>query len=90
LVYSIEPAEPVNALRNLLRASLLFANADLHRVDVPAHMTIAEFITVEESVELQAALDGHVREGSWLCADIVYAVPDDTFTFRPVITVSLG
>jgi hypothetical protein len=90
LVYSIEPAGAVNALRDLLHASHLFAHADMHRVDVPPHMTIAEFITVEESVALEGALDGHAREGSWLCDDLVYAVPDDTFTFRAVITLPLG
>jgi hypothetical protein len=90
LVYLIEPVGAVNALRDHLHSSPLFAHLDKHRVDVPPHMTIAEFITAEESFALEVALDGKVREGSWFCDGLVYAVPDDTFTFRPLITLRLG
>jgi hypothetical protein len=90
VVYAIEPADAVRALRDLLHSGSLFSDADLNGADISPHMTVAEFITVEESLALEAELTGHVLEDSWVCSDLVYAVPDDSFTFHVVTRLPLG
>jgi hypothetical protein len=53
-------------------------------------MTIAEFITMEQSADLAAQLDGQAREASWECDQVEYAVPDDRMRLRRVMVVPLG
>jgi hypothetical protein len=90
VVYSIEPAERIVELQDSVHATSLFADVDLRRQGVAPHMTIAEFITLAESLALDYALVGHVAEGSWLCEEVVYAIPDDTFRFHPALALPLS
>jgi hypothetical protein len=53
-------------------------------------MTIAEFVSLEESQVLAGQLHGLVREGEWLSTDIEYAVPDESFRFRRIFKCQLG
>jgi len=90
VVYDIDPKTNFNALRRSVHSIPLFERSPLSRRDIPAHMTIAEFITMEQSIELAADLRGRVREGTWECNQIEYAVPDEAMRWQRVLTVPLG
>ncbi len=53
-------------------------------------MTVAEFITLDETHELVAQLGETVPGGTFLCDRVTYAVPDASFHFEPVLEVPLG
>jgi hypothetical protein len=42
-------------------------------------MTIAEFILLERTEELMDELQGLTPEGDFLCDNVSYAVPDESF-----------
>ena len=90
VVYEIDPRSTLAALRSTVHSVSLFDSSVLNPHDVSPHMTIAEFVTLEESIELAAELRGRVREGTWECTRIEYAVPDDAFRFQRVLEVALG
>ena len=90
VVYRIEPAATIVALRQAIHATSLFADAPLSHEHVPPHMTIAEFITLDESIVLAASLAGQVEEGEWPCHAIDYAVPDNDMRFHRALSLLLG
>jgi hypothetical protein len=53
-------------------------------------MTIAEFITMEQSVVLLGDLAGERLEGRFWCSEVVYAVPDAAFHFTERSAWPLG
>jgi hypothetical protein len=53
-------------------------------------MTIAEFITLEESTGLVRDLAGGGLGGRFWCTEVVYAVPDATFHFTERASWPLG
>jgi hypothetical protein len=90
VVYRIEPAATIMALPQAIHATSLFADAPLSHEHVPPHMTIAEFITLDESIVLAGSLAGEVEEGEWPCDAIGYAVPDNYMRFQRALTMPLG
>jgi 2'-5' RNA ligase len=90
VVYRIEPQATFQRLRAALHSLPLFDGLAPRRQGVPAHMTIAEFLSVTESEALAQRLGGRAPQGSWSCRDVEYAVPDRGFTFRRVRVVPLG
>lgn len=54
------------------------------------HVTVAEFITLDETHELVLQLADAVPGGTFLCDRVTYAVPDASFHFEPVLEVPLG
>jgi hypothetical protein len=90
VVYDINPKATFTALRSAVHSIRLFEQSSLTRQDIPPHMTVAEFISMDRSVELAADLRGRVREGNWHCDRIEYAVPDDAMRFQRVLVVPLG
>ena len=53
-------------------------------------MTIAEFITMEQTHTIFNELRGKVASGTFMCQEIVLAVPDNDCYFEPVISIPLG
>lgn len=90
VVYRIKPVEAFMQLRGVLHCASVFRTSPLTRIAAAPHMTIAEFVSVEGSVELAEELRGRVREGQWLCREIEYAIPDEKMRFRRVLTLPLG
>ena len=60
------------------------------RVDRQRHMTIAEFISIEDSLRLCAQLQDSAPRGSFLCDRVEFIVPDDDFRFRKELAFPLG
>jgi hypothetical protein len=51
---------------------------------------VAEFISVERTIELLDELQDKVPEGRFLCDSVAYAVPNATFHFESILTFRLG
>lgn len=88
--YRIMPREPVERLKHLLHGTSGFASEAHRRRDIAPHMTIAEFITIEESLQLRARLQDTAPVGSFLCDRLAYMVPDESFRFQERLTFPLG
>lgn len=72
-----------------IHARQLFRDSLRSRGAVPAHLTIAEFISVARTEELLHELGG-VPEGDFMCDRIEYAAPDNGFRFRRLGVIPLG
>lgn len=90
VTYAITPEEPFMELRAAIHATSMFEHSPLQRRDIAPHMTIAEFISIEETASLLEALSGRVREGDWLVDTVEYAAPDRHLHFRRLLTLPIG
>jgi 2'-5' RNA ligase len=76
---AIEPQAELDRLRTAVEAASAFTGAPARRYPFSAHMTIAEFITVDETEGLMAELRDIAPQGSFMCRYVSYAVPDGGF-----------
>lgn len=90
VAYRITPREPIERLKHLLHGTSGFADEAHRRRDIAPHMTIAEFISIEESLQLCARLQDTAPVGSFLCDRLTYMVPDEDFRFTGRLTFLLG
>lgn len=90
VAFAITPEEPFMELREAVHATTIFRDSQLARRDIAPHMTIAEFITLEETARMLETLRNNVREGDWLVTSIEYAIPDEKVHFHRVLTLPLG
>ncbi len=90
VAYRITPREPIERLKQLLHGTSGFADEAHGRRDIAPHMTIAEFISIDESLQLCARLQDTAPVGSFLCDRLAYMVPDDGFRFQRRLTFPLG
>ena len=78
---AIQPQEELDDLRAALETASAFAGAPARRYPFSAHMTIAEFITADETETLMVELADLAPQGSFPCTGVSYAVPDESFHF---------
>ena len=90
VTYTITPEDEFDTLRKVIHENQLFQVVELKRSKIVPHMTIAEFITMEQTNELFDKLSGEVDYGKFLCKEIVLAVPNNEMYFNPVISIPLG
>jgi 2'-5' RNA ligase len=90
VVLSIEPQDTIDRLRQSLEAATAFSGAAPRRHSFSAHMTIAEFITVEQTTVLMNELGNAVQPGSFTCDSVMYVVPDESFVFSERRRLALG
>lgn len=90
VVYPIKPRAPIAALKDALHAASAFAGETYYRRRIPPHMTIAEFISIENSLKLRAQLQDSAPRGSFLCDRLAFIVPDAEFHFQRQLTFPLG
>ena len=88
--YSIHPEEPIRALQEALHKSRAFAGKVYKRRHIPPHMTIAEFISIQESLKLCDQLQDTAPKGSFICDRLEFIVPDDNMRWHREITFMLG
>lgn len=87
---AIKPQAEFRSLRDAVHSVGVFERTLLRRQAVPAHLTIAEFISIDRTEELLHELGGRVPEGEFACDRIEYAAPDNSFRFRRMLTIPLG
>ncbi|MEM7028493.1 MAG: 2'-5' RNA ligase family protein [Chloroflexota bacterium] len=90
IAYPIRPQEPIDDLKQSLHKAAVFDGKVYGRRHIPAHMTIAEFISIEDSLSICAQLQNSVPSGSFLCDRLEYIVPNEDFHFQRKNTFSLG
>ncbi|MCR9134279.1 MAG: 2'-5' RNA ligase family protein [bacterium] len=90
VTYTITPEKEFDTLRKVIHGNKLFHGVELRRSKIVPHMTIAEFITMEQTNEIFDRLNGKVKSGKFLCKEIVLAVPNNDMYFNPVISIPLG
>lgn len=87
--YSITPEDNFRALRAALHSTSAFVGVPLKHEHIAPHMTVAEFVTSQQTDELLEELSGKVPEGTFRCGSVEYAIPNDKFYFERVLTIPL-
>jgi hypothetical protein len=64
-----------------LETASVFIGAPERKYPFSAHMTITEFIAVEQTLSLMDELQTMAPVGSFICGSVAYAVPDSDFHF---------
>ena len=88
--YPIRPREPIDDLKQRLHGTSAFSGEAYRRRNIAPHMTVAEFISIDESLELCARLQNLAPSGSFLCDKLELVVPDESFRFKKRGTFFLG
>lgn len=82
VAYPVAPQEKFDELKRVIHQASVFDGAAYIRREIPAHMTIAEFLTIEDSLRICADLADRAPRGSFWCDRLDYVVPDDPFRFQ--------
>ncbi len=90
VAYRISPREPIDHLKDVLHGTSAFEGEAHRRRGIAPHMTIAEFISIDESLQLSARLQDTAPAGSFVCDRLEYMVPDANFRFQTRLTFPLG
>ena len=90
VAYPITPQAPIDHLKERLHTASVFAGKVYQRRTIPAHMTIAEFISIQDGLTLCAQLQDSGPSGSFLCDRLQFIIPDQDFHFQRVDTFFLG
>ena len=90
VTYTITPEDKFDTLRKIIHQNELFEGVEIKRSTIVPHMTIAEFITMEQTDQIFNELNNKVQSGKFMCKEIVLAVPNNDNYFSPVITIPLG
>jgi 2'-5' RNA ligase len=78
---AIEPQDLLDNLRRKLESASAFTDAPTRKYPFSAHMTIAEFISVEQTEALMHGLVDVAPTGTFMCNGVSYVVPDTQFHF---------
>jgi hypothetical protein len=90
VAYPVSPQDRFDELKRVIHQASVFEGLAYSRREIPAHMTIAEFLTIEDSLRICADLVGAAPRGSFWCDRLEHVVPDDTFRFQRRVTFLLG
>ena len=89
IVLAIEPKDVLGELVTMLECASVFENAPPRPYPFSPHLTIAEFISGERTLELMEELQGLTPEGEFLCDHVSYAVPDGNMHFTERARIDL-
>jgi 2'-5' RNA ligase len=78
---AIKPQDQLDRLRTALEIASVFVGAPPRKYPFSAHMTIAEFISIEQTEKLMVELEDVAPKGVFTCTGVSYAVPDANFHF---------
>jgi hypothetical protein len=90
VVYLVAPQQKFDELKRAIHRASVFDGRAAGRREIPAHMTIAEFVTIEDGLRICAELVDTAPRGSFWCDRLEYIVPDATFRFQRREAFSLG
>jgi hypothetical protein len=86
----VAPQERFDELKRIIHQASVFEGTVHGRRKIPAHMTIAEFVTIEESLKIGEDLGATASGVSFWCDRLEYVVPDPAFRFQQCGTFLLG
>jgi hypothetical protein len=86
----IAPQERFDELKRVIHQASVFGDRVHSRREIPAHMTVAEFVTIDESLAIVADLAKTPLSGSFWCDRLEHMVPDQAFRFYQRGTFLLG
>lgn len=89
VAYRVQPREAIDALRAALHQASVFTRPAYWTRTIPPHMTIAEFVTIEESWRIMEEIKDTAPGGSFLCDRLEFIVPDIDMRFHRVKTYAL-
>jgi hypothetical protein len=78
----IAPQERFDELKRVIHHASVFRGFVYGRREIPTHMTVAEFVTIDESLQIVADLADTPLSGSFWCDCLKYIVPDRAFRFH--------
>lgn len=81
VVLLVEPADTIRDIVGNLESGRVLKDAEQRKCRFTPHMTIAEFISLEETEKLFGELEDEIKSTSFTCSKLSYAVPDDSFHF---------
>jgi len=90
VAYPIRPREPIDALRATLHQASVFTRPPYWTRTIAPHMTIAEFVSIEESWRIMDEIKDTAPSGSFLCDRLWFIVPDMDMHFQRVKSYTLG
>ncbi|MDY7011157.1 MAG: 2'-5' RNA ligase family protein [Planctomycetota bacterium] len=90
VAYPIHPREPIDELRVILHQASVFCRPPYYTRTIAPHMTIAEFVTIEESWQIVEEIKGIAPRGSFVCDRLQFIVPDINMHFQRVKSYRLG
>lgn len=90
VAYPIYPIEPIDALRATLHQASVFTRKPYWTRTIPPHMTLAEFVSIEESWHIMDEITETAPSGSFLCDRLEFIVPDSNMHFHRVKSYALG
>ena len=90
VIYPIRPQEPIDKLKAALHTASAFSGKIYSRRIIPPHMTIAEFISIEDGLKLCTQVQDTAPRGLFVCDRLEFIVPDDNFHFQKQCTFFLG
>jgi 2'-5' RNA ligase len=77
----IQPQATLDQTRIAIESTPVFSGASPRKYSYNAHMTIAEFITVEQTLPLMELLASSSPKGRFTCRHLSYMIPDESFRF---------
>ncbi|NSW53950.1 MAG: 2'-5' RNA ligase family protein [Anaerolineae bacterium] len=90
IVLDIQPQEVLNRLLPLVEGTRMFQGAPERKWPFSAHMTIAEILTIPQSLELRSQLSDLNLSGSFRVDHLSYIVPDENFAFTERAKIKVG
>lgn len=90
VAYPIRPREPIDSLRAALHAASVFTRPPYYTRKIAPHMTIAEFVTIEQSWRIVEEIQNTAPSGSFVCDRLEFIVPDVNMRFHRVKSYALG
>jgi 2'-5' RNA ligase len=85
----VAPQQSLDELRRTIESARVFRQSPPRKYPFPAHMTIAEFVTAEQTLGLMDQLAHSAPIGSFICDRLSYVVPDSSFRFQQQATLPL-
>ena len=77
----VEPADTIRQMNDTLEGADSLQDSPPRRPGFTPHMTIAEFVSADESAGLFDVLSATGSGGRFRCTRLSYAVPDEDFHF---------
>jgi len=87
---AVEPQQELRHLCGKLESVTPFSEAPERRWPFSAHMTIAEFLSWDQTEQLAAELASQGLAGEFTCSFVSLAIPDETFHFTERRRLFLG